>query len=80
MMRAWKVRVRVVDEAANRLVDTTVKCAALDPGAACAPAYVLARQDFKAAYPKLPRAHAVSFLVMADKDGKQPAAGGRMEL
>lgn len=69
----WSVRVQLVDTAGNKLAERTVRCQALDPGAACASAYVVARAEIHVDYQKrnqeIPRVHAVSFLVLANNRG-----------
>lgn len=75
MLRPWKVRVRLLDSIGNQVAETMVTCTALDPGAACGSAYIVATADIKDASAKrkqaLPKIHAVAFLVAPAKGEKK---------
>lgn len=75
MMTVWNVRVRLVDRAGNKVAESSVDCQALDPGAACVSAYVVARAEVKTAFERskrsLPNIHAVHFIVLAGKRSKK---------
>lgn len=72
----FSVRVRVHDSIGGVLAETTVKCQALDPGAACMSAFNMARAEFQrtgADAQFIPRSNsdsAVSFLVLMAKGKK----------